>query len=72
VDEPWDNQKVSSVGVVVQPIEAIFRLKPDAVLVTRTEDSQEVISRLRDLRARGTKIYTLLGSERELDRLTGA
>jgi DNA-binding Lrp family transcriptional regulator len=65
VDEPCDNQKVSSVGVVVQPIEAISRLKPDAVLLTRTEDSQKVISRLRNVRAKGTRIYTLLGGERE-------
>ncbi len=65
VDEPSDNQKVSSVGVVVQPIEAIPRLKPDAVLVTRTEYSQKIISRLKNVRAKGTKIYTLLEGEGE-------
>ncbi len=66
VDEsPPDNQKVSSVGVVVQPIEAISQLKPDAVLVTGTEFSRNIILRLKNVRAKGTKIYTLLRGEEE-------
>ncbi|UCD84842.1 MAG: hypothetical protein JSU92_01255, partial [Deltaproteobacteria bacterium] len=64
VDEDSDG-KVSSVGVMVQPIETISELKPDAVLVTKAEYDQKVISRLKRVRAGGTKIYTLIKDEWE-------